>query len=224
MRILLVEDDKDLSSAIKRILLHNNYDVDVAYDGVEALEFISFQEYQAIIMDLMIPKIDGITAIKKIRSSGNNTPILILTAKTEIDDKVIGLDAGADDYLTKPFQIKELLARIRAISRRSGTEIKPLEFANCVLNPNTFELIANESVRLTNKEYKLMELLIINNNMILSTQRILDTLWEFDADVEINVVWVFISMLRKKLEQIGANCYIKAIRGLGYQLEVIKNA
>ena len=223
MRILLVEDDKDLSNALSKILRYSKYDVETAYDGLTALNMITSNEYSAVILDIMIPKINGIEVLTKARAAGISTPIIVLTAKSQIDDKIEGLDAGADDYITKPFEAKELLARLRALTRRIKSDVASLSFGNCYLDYNTFELCAKEKVRLTSKEYKLVELLMMNKNVVLSTQRILDSIWGIDDFVEINVVWVFISMLRKKLEQIGADCYIKAIRGVGYQLEMINN-
>ena len=219
MRLLLVEDDKDLSNALSKILRYSKYDVDTSYDGETALGMILSGEYNAVILDIMLPKMDGIEVLKKVRASKVYTPIILLTAKNQIDDKILGLDSGADDYISKPFDSKELLARIRVVTRRMNSEISLLEFGNTTLDHNTFELCAVSKTRLTNKEYKLMELLMLNKNSVLSTQKILDALWDIDDYVEINVVWVFISMLRKKLEEIGANCYIKAIRGVGYQLE-----
>lgn len=218
MKLLLVEDDKDLSNVLSRILKYNKYDVETAFDGATALEMILNEAYSAVILDVMLPKIDGIEVLKKVRKEKISTPIILLTAKNQIDDKILGLDSGADDYISKPFESRELLARIRAVTRRINSEISSLAFGNCTLDFNTFELCANTKIRLTSKEYKLMELLIINKNSVLSTQKILDTLWDLEDYVEINVVWVFISMLRKKLEEIGADCYIKAIRGVGYQL------
>lgn len=219
MKLLLVEDEKELSKAIKKVLEINKYDVEVAYDGLEALELIEYGIYDAIILDIMMPKVDGITVVKKMRQDKDNTPVLILTAKAELDDKVLGLDAGADDYLTKPFAMKELLARIRSITRRKGEVIESYKLGNMKLDSETFELCASSRVRLTTKEYRLMEYLIRNKNMLLSTEKILDSVWEYDTDVELNVVWVFISSLRKKMEQIGANYTIKSVRGVGYQLE-----
>lgn len=219
MKLLLVEDEKELSKAIKKVLEVNKYDVEVAYDGLEALELIEYGIYDAIILDIMMPKVDGITVVKKMRQDKDNTPVLILTAKAELDDKVLGLDAGADDYLTKPFAMKELLARIRSITRRKGEVIESYKLGNMKLDSETFELCASSRVRLTTKEYRLMEYLIRNKNMLLSTEKILDSVWEYDTDVELNVVWVFISSLRKKMEQIGANYTIKSVRGVGYQLE-----
>lgn len=219
MKLLLVEDEKELSKAVKKVLEINKYDVEVAYDGLEALELIEYGIYDAIILDIMMPKVDGITVVKKMRQDKDNTPVLILTAKAEIDDRVLGLDAGADDYLTKPFAMKELLARIRSITRRKGEVVESYKLGNMELDSETFELCAASRVRLTSKEYRLMEYLIRNKNMLLSTEKILDNVWEYDTDVELNVVWVFISSLRKKMEQIKANYTIKSVRGVGYQLE-----
>lgn len=222
MKILLAEDDKELSNAVTRVLKVSNYDVDQAYDGQEALDYIDYMKYDVIIMDIMMPKMDGITCVKRIREKKCHTPIIMLTAMAETDDKVNGLDAGADDYLTKPFVVKELLARIRALLRRDSTIVDNYSIGNVVLDSQTFEIKnGNKSQRLTAKEYKLMELLIRNKNQIISTERIMDDIWDLDSDAEINVVWVFISSLRKKLEQIDADHMIKAVRGLGYRLEAL---
>lgn len=221
MKLLLAEDEKDLSDTIKKVLEMNKYDVDQAFDGQEALDFTEYSEYDGIILDVMMPKLDGFSVVKKLREKGNNTPVLILTAKAEIDDKVFGLDAGADDYLTKPFVIKELLARVRALTRRKADIATNYVIGNTTLNPNTFELSTSTgTIRLTGKEYKLMEHLMRNQGVVLSTEKIMESVWEFDTEAEINVVWVFISALRKKLESIGSNCNIKAMRGIGYRLEV----
>lgn len=221
MKILLAEDEIDLSNTIKKVLELNKYDVDQAFDGQEALEYANYAEYDGIILDVMMPKLDGYSVVKKLRENNNSTPVLILTAKAEIDDKVTGLDSGADDYLTKPFVVKELLARIRALTRRKGDIATNYVIGNTTLNPNTFELsTASGTIRLTGKEYKLMEHLMRNQGVVLSTEKIMESVWEFDTEAEINVVWVFISSLRKKLESIGSNCIIKAMRGIGYRLEV----
>ena len=221
MKLLLAEDEKDLSNTIKRVLQINNYDVDAVYNGEDALDMLEYTTYDGVILDVMMPKMDGLTVVKKMRARKDNTPVLILTAKAEIDDKVLGLDLGADDYLTKPFVIKELLARIRALTRRTGDVTTTLSCGNVTLNPGTFELSTSESsVRLTSKEYKLVELLIRNQGVLLSTDKIMNSVWEFDSEAEINVVWVFISAIRKKLEKINANCEIKAVRGVGYRLEL----
>lgn len=223
MKLLLVEDEKELSKAIKKVLEINKYEVDTAYNGLEALELIEYGIYDAIILDIMMPKADGLTVVKKMRKAENNTPVLMLTAKAETDDKVLGLDAGADDYLTKPFAMKELLARIRAITRRKGEVVDSYKIGNTLLDSETFELCASSRVRLTTKEYRLMEYLIRNKNSLLSTEKILDNVWEYDTDVELNVVWVFISSLRKKLEKIHSEYTIKSVRGVGYQLEKIED-
>jgi DNA-binding response OmpR family regulator len=222
MRILLAEDDKELSNAVTRVLKVSNFDVDQAYDGQEALDYIDYMKYDVIIMDIMMPKMDGITCVKRIRDKKCHTPIIMLTAMSETDDKVNGLDAGADDYLTKPFVVKELLARIRALLRRDSAIVDNYSIGNVTLDSQTFEIKnGNKSQRLTAKEYKLMELLIRNKNQIISTEKIMDDIWDLESDAEINVVWVFISSLRKKLEQIEADHIIKAVRGLGYRLEAI---
>ena len=220
MKLLLAEDEIDLSNTIKKVLELNKFDVDQAFDGEEALEYAEYGEYDGIILDVMMPKLDGYSVVKKLREKNNNTPVLILTAKSEIDDKVFGLDSGADDYLTKPFVVKELLARIRALVRRKGDIATNYVIGNTTLNPNTFELSTDSGViRLTGKEYKLMEHLMRNQGVVLSTEKIMESVWEFDTEAEINVVWVFISSLRKKLEAIQSNCQIKAMRGIGYRLE-----
>ena len=158
------------------------------------------------------------------RERNDFTPVIILTAKADIDDKVLGLDTGADDYLSKPFSMKELVARVKALTRRKNTVISKFAFGNVTLNTKTFEMSTNNgSIRLLNKEYQLMEMLMVNSNILLSTDKIMNTVWGYDNDSEINVVWVNISSLRKKLVQIKANITIKAVRGLGYSLEVIND-
>lgn len=220
MKILLVEDDKEISAAVSKAIKMSGYDCDQAYDGQEAIDAIEYVKYDVIVMDIMMPKMDGITAVKYIRRTNNHVPIIMLTALSETDDKVTGLDAGADDYLTKPFMVKELLARIRALTRRGDTIVDNKKIGNVTLDSQSFEIKTDEkAVRLTNKEYKLMELLIKNKNQILSTERIMDEIWDLESDAEINVVWVFISTLRKKLDSIGSDYEIKAVRGLGYRLE-----
>lgn len=219
MKILLAEDERDLSSAIVRILKANKYDVDPVYDGVEALEYLEYGNYDAFICDVMMPKKDGFQVVKEVRAKGNKIPILILTAKAEIDDKVLGLDLGADDYLTKPFAIKELMARLRAIIRRDGEIKEAYHYGNISLDHSSFTLEGPKSTtHLTSTEYKLLEYLIANKDSVLSTERLLDNIWDYDSDVEINVVWAYISALRKKLDQVGANLELKALRGVGYQL------
>ena len=221
MKLLLAEDEKDLSKALVTILKHSNYSVDAVYDGAEALDYIMNDEYDGIILDIMMPKMDGLTVLKKIREKGKTTPVLLLTAKSEIDDRVDGLDAGADDYLTKPFATKELLARIRAMTRRrEETVVTNMTYGNLSLNPVSYEISTPYgSVRLANKEYQMMEMLIINHNKLISTERFMEKIWGYESEAEINVVWVYISYLRKKLTDIKANVCIKATRGVGYSLE-----
>ena len=220
MKLLLAEDDRDISSVIVKFLQKNNYLVDAVYDGKEALQYLDCEKYDGVILDVMMPKMDGITVVRNMRKKGDNTPVLILTAKAEIDDKVLGLDAGADDYLTKPFSMKEFLARIRALARRKNTTLSTFSFGNIILNPKTYEIISQtDKIRLSAKEYQVMEILINNSNSLVSTEMLMDKVWGFDSDAEINVVWVYISALRKKLQAINANLTISAIRGLGYKLE-----
>lgn len=222
MRLLLAEDEEDLSKALVAVLKYNNYSVDAVYDGEEALSYIEAGNYDGVILDIMMPKLDGISVLKKVRANGNSIPILLLTAKAEIDDKVEGLDSGADDYLTKPFSMKELLARIRVMTRRqSDTTDSILRYGNISLNRATYILSCGEKkIRLSNKEYQMLEMLLANPGQVISTEQFMEKIWGFDSDAELNVVWVNISYIRKKLASIGASVSIKAIRGLGYSVEV----
>lgn len=222
MRILLAEDEVSLSKALKVILERNNYSVDQVYDGEEALSFLSADNYDCLILDLMMPKVDGITVLKTMRKEGNMLPVIILTAKSEVDDKVLGLDSGADDYLTKPFNSRELLARIRAITRskenNEGDSI--LKLGNTILMRDTFILKTDSGeTRLQSKEFQILELLMQNKNKLISTERLMEKIWGFDSEAEINVVWVYISNLRKKLASLDSNVEIKATRNAGYTLE-----
>lgn len=220
MKLLLAEDEVDLSAAIKQILEIGGYAVDAVFNGDDALYYAEKGSYDGVILDVMMPGLDGITVVKKLREHGYGVPVLILTARAEIDDKVLGLDSGADDYLTKPFAAKELLARVRALTRRKAETLSAVTFGGVTLDPGTCELRAAEgSARLTNKEYRLMEYLIRNHNAVLSTERIFGQVWDSEAEAELSVVWVFISALRKKLKNIGAGCEIVAARGVGYRLE-----
>lgn len=221
MRILLAEDEKELSKALCAILKHNNYSVDPVFNGQDALDYGLCENYDCIILDLMMPRLNGLEVLEKLRKEGISTPVLILTAKAEIDDKIIGLDAGADDYLTKPFDMRELLARIRAMSRRK-TEFSPniLSLGNLSLNRETFELsVGNNAMRLGNKEFQMIEMLMDNPNRLISTEQFMERIWGYETDAEINVVWVYISYLRKKLTALEADVEIKATRGVGYTLE-----
>ena len=221
MRILLAEDERSLSRAVVALLEKNNYSADAVYDGAEALEYLAAENYDAVILDIMMPKMDGLTVLRKLRERGSHVPVLMLTAKSEVEDKVAGLDTGANDYLTKPFATAELLARIRAMTRTQNTQTDSrLSFGNVVLDQTTFELSApGGSIRLANKEYQMIELLMRNPRQVIPTERFLEKIWGYDSEVEINVVWVYISYLRKKLAALHANVQIKATRNTGYSLE-----
>lgn len=221
MKLLLCEDEKELSNALRAILRHNNYTVDAVYDGEDALAYTEADKYDGIILDIMMPKMNGLEVLSALRSHGNNTPVLILTAKSETEDKITGLDLGADDYLAKPFDMGELLARVRAITRRgAGTASDTISYGDLSLNKQSFELsTSKETIRLGGKEYGIIELLISNPASLISTEKIMERVWGYDSEAEINVVWVYISSLRKKLAQIGSAVEIKAARGLGYTLE-----
>lgn len=222
MRILVVEDEQSMAKALKAILEKNNYSVDTVFDGAEALDYIQSGNYDAIILDIMLPKIDGITVLRQIRSKGLLTPVLMLTAKAEIDDKCLGLDSGANDYLTKPFASKELLARLRAITRSCPVFTDNcLHIGNLTLNQSTYELSSPKGCfRLANKEFQMMEMLMRHPKSLISTEHFLNAVWGYDTNTEIKVVWVYISYLRKKLELLDASVQIKAARNAGYCLEV----
>lgn len=220
MKLLLAEDELSLSKALVHILEKNHYTVDPVYNGKDALDYLETGNYDAIILDIMMPQMDGITVLKKARANGNQVPILILSAKSEIDDKVLGLDSGANDYLTKPFDSKELLARIRTMTRSIQAVDSKLSFGNITLDRASYELSSpSDSFRLANKEFQMMELLMSNPRQLISTERFFEKIWGYDSDAELNVVWVYISYLRKKLVALKANIQIKATRNTGYSLE-----
>ncbi len=221
MRLLLAEDERILSDALVEVLTHNNYSVDAVYNGQDAIDYLMAGNYDAAILDIMMPKKDGITVLKELRSAGFATPVIMLTAKSQIEDRVEGLDSGADDYLTKPFAMAELLARVRAISRRqpelTGTDLK---FMDLKLDRADYSLSGPDGqVRLANKEFQIMEMLMANSGQVISTERFMERVWGYDSEAEINVVWVNISGLRKKIAALGAHVQIKAARGVGYSLE-----
>lgn len=221
MRLLLAEDERALSKALATILERSNYSVDTVYDGEAALEYLAADNYDGVILDIMMPKKDGITVLKELRSRGSKIPVLILTAKSEVDDKVLGLDSGANDYLTKPFHSRELLARIRAMTREQTVQATSrLQVGNITLDRATFELSSPTGrLRLANKEFQMLELLMCNPRNLISTERFLEKIWGYDNEAEINVVWVYISYLRKKLAALHGNIQIKARRNAGYYLE-----
>lgn len=222
MKLLLAEDEKELSNALCVLFKHNNYDIDAVYNGEDALYYAKNITYDAIILDIMMPKMDGITVLKKLRSLKITTPILLLTAKGQLDDKVLGLEAGADDYLAKPFFMKELLARIKALTRRYENNYEnEIHIGNIVVDTLRYEIKCNGNIAsLTNKEFQILEYLIKSKNHILSMDDFLNKIWGFDSDVDYNVFYVNVSSLRKKLNGINSNVNIKAIRNVGYTLEI----
>lgn len=221
MKILIAEDELSIANALKVMLTKNKYNVDVVYNGKDALDFITHFSYDVLILDIMMPEMDGITVLKKVRSNGITTPALFLTAKSDIEDKVTGLDAGADDYLAKPFASKEFLARVRALTRRCETyNTNIITLGNTSLDCNQYTLsTAKDSVRLNNKEFLLMDLFLRHPRQVFSTERLMDNVWEQDSNSELDVVWTYIGFLRKKLKSIDSNIEIKTIRGAGYLLE-----
>lgn len=223
MRILLVEDAVHLAEALAQILKNHNYTVDIAYDGVSGLDNALSGIYDLILLDIMLPEMDGISVLKNLRDEGLSTPVILLTAKGEISDKVIGLDYGADDYLAKPFATEELLARMRAALRRRG-EVLPdtnLIFGDIELNTSTLKLSSgSKEIKLILKESQLLELLILRKTSITSKELVIEKLWGFDSDAEHNNVEVYISFLRKKLASLNSKVIISTLRGVGYLLEV----
>lgn len=219
MRILLVEDDTSLSRAVSTILQKNNYTVDWVGNGLDAVEYVKSGIYDAVVMDIMMPKMDGVTALKHIRNDGNDVPVLLLTAKTEIEDKVTGLDMGANDYLTKPFDSRELLARLRVITRGTRQKDYELKLGNMTLNTNTCELSTMAgSYTLTNKEYQMLEMFMKNEGKIISAEQFMEHIWSMDSDSDITTVWTYISYIRRKLEALQADYSIATKRNIGYYL------
>ncbi|MCQ2612702.1 MAG: response regulator transcription factor [Treponemataceae bacterium] len=222
MRILLVEDEKHLSQALSELLKKKQYSVDAAYDGETGLEYARTGVYDLIILDIMMPRMNGIEVLRHIRNEKNSVPVLMLTARDEVEDKVSGLDYGADDYMTKPFSTDELLARVRALLRRKGEVVdEELTVGDITLKLKRNELCSgNDSVKLSLKEFQIMELLMYNPNQIITKERIIEKIWGGDSEAEYNNVEVYISFLRKKIQFIGATTEIKTSRGSGYSLNV----
>ncbi len=220
MRLLLAEDEKALSEALVKIFEYSYYSVDAVYDGITALEYLASGNYDGVVLDIMMPGKNGIDVLKTMRERGDNTPVILLTAKSEVDDRVAGLDAGANDYLTKPFASKELLARIRAMTRKEDAQSTLKKMGNISLDTAVFEIKGTEgSIKLTNKEFQLFEMLLDNRDRYISTEQIMERVWGFDSESEINVVWAHISFLRRKLRSLSANIEITASRRQGYRLE-----
>ncbi len=224
MRLLIAEDEPDLAEALTVLFEKNQFSADAVGDGFAAYEYASSSEYDAIILDVMMPKMNGVDVLKKLREEHINTPVMMLTAKTQKDDRITGFNAGADDYLPKPFEPDELICRVRAMLRRSS-EYKPtvLTFGDVSLDCGSGLLrCGDKSVRLTGKEFQLTEMFMRSPNVVFSADRMMEKIWGWDSDSEINVVWVHISNLRKKLRGIGSSVTVKANRGMGYVLEAEK--
>lgn len=221
MRILFAEDDRDLNAAVKALLTRSGYQVDAVFDGEDALSSAQAEAYDGVILDWMMPLMDGVEALRRMRAAGVKTPCLLLTARDAVEDRVAGLDAGADDYLPKPFDAQELLARIRAMLRRRDSFVPDVvTFEDLSLDKGANELrCGNRTVRLVGKTYQLMALFMENPHLIFSVQQLMDRVWGWDTEAEINVVWVNISTLRKKMAELGASVEIRAHRGTGYSLE-----
>lgn len=225
MRVLVVEDEKYLAEALSHILMRNNYTVDTVFDGEAGLDYALSNIYDAIILDIMLPKMNGLDVLKTLRSEKISTPVILLTAKSDIEDKIRGLDTGADDYLPKPFDTGELLARLRAVMRR-GSEViannNQITFGDITLDTNLMRLYGRErEISLTKKEFELLEYLIINKSIIISKEQIIEKLWGFDSEAEANYVEVYISFLRKKLSFVSEKVTISTLRGVGYKINQV---
>ncbi|MBE6949380.1 MAG: response regulator transcription factor [Ruminococcaceae bacterium] len=220
-RLLLADDERDLANAIGEILRHEDYEVDLVFNGADALSYALTGNYDCVILDIMMPKVSGLDVLANMRSHGVRTPVLILSAKGQLEDKLKGLDLGADDYITKPFETAELLARIRVILRRQSDYTPDiLQFGKLILNRSSYELSYEDRVTtLGNKEFQLMEIFMTRPKNVISTVYMMDHVWAWDSDLEMNVVWVYISHLRKKLRSINADVEIRSKRGVGYSLE-----
>ena len=222
MRILLAEDEQELSRALTVILEHAHYAVDAVYDGDDALVYGLAENYDGLILDIMMPKRDGLAVLKALRAQGVTTPALFLTAKGEVSERIEGLDIGADDYLTKPFAMGELLARLRAMTRRRDVyQPTVLRLGNIALDRSTFELSSpSAAIRLGSKEFQMLEMLLAGSGRVVSAEQFIERIWGYDAETEANVVWVYISYLLKKLQALSADVEIKVVRGVGYALVV----
>ncbi|MCR5663670.1 MAG: response regulator transcription factor [Oscillospiraceae bacterium] len=224
MKLLYAEDELAMSEAVTDVLTYHKYIVDAVYDGADALYYAEHERYDGIILDVMMPKMSGLEVLRELRKRGVRTPVLLLTAKGQLEERIEGLDAGADDYLPKPFAMGELLARVRAMLRRRE-EFTPdvLTLGNLSLNLQSCTLsVGEQSAVLPKLEFQMLELLLLNKGIYLSTEDLLTRIWGYDTEAEIGVVWVYISYLRKRLASMGANVELRAKRGLGYTLEELK--
>ena len=222
MRILLAEDERPLARALVRIFEKNNCSADAVHNGADALAYLQAGNYDVAVLDIMMPKMDGLTALKKLRAGGNQIPVLLLTARAEVDDRVLGLDSGANYYLTKPFDTKELMATLRAITRTQTEVNNQLTVGNIALDRCTYELSSPKgSFRLANKEFQMAEMLLSAPRQIIPAERFMEKIWGFDSEAEINIVWTYVSYLRRKLSALEADVTIKSTRNIGYSLEEI---
>ena len=221
MRILVADDEREITKAIQAVLSRQNYTVDVVDNGDDALLYAGNGAYDCIVLDIMMPGKDGLSVLRELRGAGLSTPVLLLSARGELEDRVTGLEAGADDYLPKPYAMTELLARVRALLRRSGGyAMETVQVGSVCLNCSSYELSSpTATVKLNNKEFQIMELFMRNARRVFSTEELMSKCWSWDSEAEINVVWTNIGNLRRKLTQIGADVEISSIRGVGYQLE-----
>lgn len=222
MRLLLAEDESAMAEALTDILTYHRYQVDVVDNGEDALHYAQTKLFDGIILDVMMPRMDGLTALKKLRAADVRTPVLLLTARAEVEDRIAGLDLGADDYLPKPFVMGELLARLRAMLRRRDAFIPDLiQVGRTTLDPSQFALRCSElSATLGNTEYRLLELFMRNPGVVFSTERLLERIWGWDSRADAGSVWVYISYLRKRLAAVNADVALQSRRGVGYSLEV----
>ena len=221
MRILFADDDRELCRAVRTLLEHEGYAVETVYNGSDALEMAETGSFDGIILDWMMPEMSGISVLDELRRNGITTPCLMLTARAEVEDRVAGLDTGADDYLSKPFNTTELLARLRAIIRRHEVYApETVCFGDLTLNKGTMDLHCREaSVRLGNKAFRLMEMLMENPHRVFTIDQVINRVWGWDNETELNLLWVTVSQLRKKLTELGTSVVINAVRGVGYSLE-----
>lgn len=221
MRILIAEDEAELAKGLKFLLEKNKFTVDIVNNGAEALTYFQSRDYDVVILDIMMPKVNGLEVLRQIREAGSGVPVLMLTAKAEIEDRVAGLEAGADDYLPKPFASPEFIARVKALSRRNaGYTETCLSFGTVQLDCNRYEMSCGDRVmRLNNKEFQVMELFMRNPRFVFSTAHLMDKIWGQDSEADISVVWTYVGFLRKKLKELEADVEIRTARGAGYFLE-----
>ena len=221
MKLLYAEDERGLSEAVVDILTFYKFSVDAVYDGEEALSYAETEEYDGIILDIMMPKLDGLTVLKRLRAAGNTTPVLLLTAKSQVEDQIEGLDLGADDYLPKPFEMKLLIARVRAMLRRREEYVPTIiEMGDLKLDQHNYELSCQDkAVVLPKLEYQMMELFMRNKGTYFTTEDLLTKVWGYETDAENGTVWVYISYLRKRLAEVGSTVELVAKRNIGYRLE-----